>query len=112
MSYVDPNYKSKKEFKAAVGAGKLHYTYNPSGMFEPPQHGSDVVEGPHYPRPHRWYCEVVVRDGVVVEAEKVILGSQPADATTTAPKVRQAVDDAIERFERYLDAGRSDAARK
>ena len=33
MSYVDPNYTSKKEFKAAVAAGVQHETYNPSGMF-------------------------------------------------------------------------------
>jgi hypothetical protein len=69
MSYVDPDYKSKKEFLAAVKAGLRHRTYNPSGMFETPQNGSDVIEGPHYPKPHKWYAAVIVQDGVVVKAK-------------------------------------------
>ncbi len=69
MSYVDPNYKTKKDFIAAVKAGKVHHTYNPSGMFPVKQDGSDVVEGPHYPQPHKWYSSVVVRNGVVISAK-------------------------------------------
>lgn len=65
MSYVNPNYKSKKEFKEAVLAGVVHETYNPSGMFPTTQNGSDVIEGPHYPKPHKWYASVVVEDGKV-----------------------------------------------
>jgi hypothetical protein len=67
MSYVEPDYKTKKAFKQAVKDGVHHRTYNPSGMFETPQHGLDVIEGPHSPRPHRWYAGVVVEDGVVVK---------------------------------------------
>lgn len=67
MSYVNPNYKSKKDFKAAVASGKLHETYNPSGIFEAPKNGKDLVEGPHYPQPHRWYASVLVENGVVVK---------------------------------------------
>jgi hypothetical protein len=74
MSYVNPNYKSKKDFKSAVAAGKRHETYNPSGIFPTPQNGSDVIEGPHYPQPHRWYCQVKVKDGIVVWAEGKSLG--------------------------------------
>ena len=44
MSYVNPNYPSAKAFKAAVKAGIKHQTYNPSGMFETTQNGSDVIE--------------------------------------------------------------------
>lgn len=69
MSYVNPDYKSKKDFVAAVKAGKAHHTYNPSGLFETPQSGSDVIEGPHYPKPHRWYAQVRVENGVVVSAK-------------------------------------------
>ena len=69
MAYVDPNYPTKKAFIEAVRAGKQHRTYNPSGVFEPTQNGSDVVEGPHYPKPHRWYASVTVKDGVVVSAK-------------------------------------------
>ena len=69
MAYVNPDYKSKKEFKLAVEAGKRHETYNPSGMFPTVQNGTDVVEGPHYPKPHRWYASVVVEDGIVVKVK-------------------------------------------
>lgn len=67
MAYVRPDFKSKKEFKAAVLAGQKLETYNPSGMFDTTQNGTDVVEGPHYPKPHRWYASVTVKDGVVVK---------------------------------------------
>ena len=66
MSYVNPDYKTKKEFLAAIKTGVRHTTYNPSGMFPAPQNGRDVIEGPHYPKPHKWYASVEVRDGVVV----------------------------------------------
>ena len=70
MSYVDPDYPTKKAFKAAVDSGIRHVTYNPSGMFPTHQNGSDVIEGPHYPKPHRWYAAVVVEDGAVVKVKK------------------------------------------
>ena len=44
MSYVNPDYKSKKEFKQAVENGKIHYTYNPSGLFETTKDGTDAKE--------------------------------------------------------------------
>jgi hypothetical protein len=69
MAYVYPNYKSKKELIAAVKDGVCLETYNPSGMFPTTQNGTDVIEGPHYPKPHRWYAAVVVKDGVVVSAK-------------------------------------------
>ncbi len=69
MAYVDPNYKSKKEFVTAVKSGVVHYPYNPSGMFPQRQNGNDVIEGPHYPKPHKWYAAVVIKDGVVVSAK-------------------------------------------
>ena len=67
MSYVDPNYRTKKAFKEAVQKGVEHYTYNPSGMFPVTQNGNDTVEGPHYPQPHRWYAAVTVVDGIVTK---------------------------------------------
>ena len=69
MSYVNPNYPTKKAFIEAVKAGKAHYPYNPSGMFETLQNGTMTVAGPHYPKPHRWYAAVVVKDGKVVSAK-------------------------------------------
>lgn len=70
MSYVMPNFKRKKDFRAAVVAGKVMRTFNPSGMFPTEQNGVDVVEGPHYPAQHQWYAQVEVRNGVVVRVIK------------------------------------------
>jgi hypothetical protein len=67
MAYVDPNYPSKKAFKEAVLAGVVHRPYNPSGLFPTTQNGTTVIEGPHYPKPHRWYASVEVVNGVVVK---------------------------------------------
>jgi hypothetical protein len=77
MAYVNPNYKSGKAFKEAVGRGVIHRPYNPSGMFPQRQNGTETIEGPHYPQPHRWYVGVVLADGIVVKAGSVRLGSQP-----------------------------------
>jgi hypothetical protein len=73
MAYVDPDYKSKKDFKAAVVAGKAHRPYNPAGGFNWAT-SKDVtyieyVEGPHYPKPHTWYAKCEVRNGIVVSVK-------------------------------------------
>jgi hypothetical protein len=67
MSYVDPNYPTKKAFKQAVKDGVHLRTYNPGGMFEAIQNGTDTIEGPHYPAPHKWYARVSVVDGLVTK---------------------------------------------
>jgi hypothetical protein len=67
--YVDPDYKTKKEFKLAVESGKLHYPYNPSGFFPAPQNGSVCIEGPHYPKPHKWYASCEVVNGVITKVK-------------------------------------------
>lgn len=69
MSYVDPDYKTIKEFRTAVLAGKKHYPYNPLGICETRQNGTDLIEGPHYPKPHKWYVTVVVENGIVVKVK-------------------------------------------
>ncbi len=69
MAYVDPDYKSKKEFIEAVKAGEEHRPYINGGMFSVPPNGSCCIEGPHYPKPHKWYAAVTLRDGVVVSAK-------------------------------------------
>lgn len=68
MSYVDPNFKSKREFIEAVKRGDKLRVYNPSG-FPVNQNGVDCIEGPHYPQPHRWYASVVVVDGIVTKVK-------------------------------------------
>lgn len=65
MAYVDRDFKTKKEFKAAVESGKGFRPYNPSGMFEVNQNGRISIEGPHYPKPHKWYADCDIKDGVI-----------------------------------------------
>lgn len=67
MAYVNPDYKTKKEFKQAIEQGARPETYNYSGMFPTKQNGTDTIEGPHYPKPHKWYATVQVENGLVVK---------------------------------------------
>lgn len=67
MAYVSPNYKTKKDFKAAVANGVVHRPYNPSGMFPVEQNGRISIEGPHYPKPHTWYADCDVTNGIITK---------------------------------------------
>jgi hypothetical protein len=65
--YVEPNFKTKKALKEAVTAGEYVTVFQPNDMFgsNPPTDGFATVEGPHYPKPHKWYAEVGLVNGVV-----------------------------------------------
>jgi hypothetical protein len=65
VAYVDPNFKTKKALKEAVAAGQRVAVYSP-GPFPCKQDGTEYIEGPHYPEPHKWYAQVTVKDGMVV----------------------------------------------
>lgn len=45
MAYVSPNYKTKKELKEAIKAGKSVDVYQP-GMGTIPENGEVYLEGP------------------------------------------------------------------
>ena len=64
--YTETNFKTKKALKDAFTAGTPIRVYSP-GPFPCPRDGDVVLEGPHYPQPHKWYAEVVLKDGVVVK---------------------------------------------
>ena len=73
--YADRNYRTKKEFLAAVaahaaGTGPAVTVYQPGvgGFFPSKRDGVTTVVGPHYPEPHRWYASVTIAAGVVVKA--------------------------------------------
>lgn len=72
--YTDKDFKSKKSLKEAIKNGEKVRVYQPGGIFHPPQEheyfsGKVSVEGPHYPQPHRWYAEVELVGGVIVEVK-------------------------------------------
>ncbi len=64
--YVTPNFKTKKELKAAVETGAEVMAYSP-GPFSCPTDGKVSVEGPHYPAAHSWHAEVEVAGGYVTK---------------------------------------------
>lgn len=53
--YTSKNFKTKKQLKEAVGLGS------------PVTNGTDCVEGPWYPEPHRWYATVTVENSVITK---------------------------------------------
>jgi hypothetical protein len=69
--YVRPNFKTKRDLKAAVAAWRVGGP--PVEAFQPGPFGPAVAdgrhgaEGPHYPDPHRWYAAVEVKNGIVVK---------------------------------------------
>lgn len=72
--YTVKNFKTKKALKEAVQAGEKIRIYQPGGMFNPPEaqpdySGKATLEGPHYPAPHSWYAQVVMKDGFIVSVK-------------------------------------------
>ena len=66
--YTSINFRTKKELKEAVAKGDKVTIYAP-GLGTPQENGNEVVEGPHYPKPHRWWATVVMKDGYVVKVK-------------------------------------------
>jgi len=64
--YVSPNFKTKKALKDAVAAGKRVTVFAP-GLGTVNENGSNSVEGPHYPEPHKWCGSAICKDGVVIK---------------------------------------------
>lgn len=66
MAYTSIDFETKKALKEAVAAGKTVTLYSP-GLGVPASDGDEYVEGPHYPRPHKWYAKVLMQGGRVVK---------------------------------------------
>ena len=65
--YTDKNYKSKKALKEDFKNGVQITVYQPGGLFPSPGTGRVCLEGPHYPKPHTWYADVMIKNNVVVK---------------------------------------------
>ena len=64
--YTSFDFASKKALKEAV-KNKEHITiYNP-GIGTPLDNGVVYLEGPHYPKPHKWYAKATVTNGVITK---------------------------------------------
>lgn len=68
MSYVSPNFRTKKKLKEAVSAGQAVKVFEP-GLGTVPRDGTVYLEGPHSPSPHTWYAEGKMKDGKLVSVK-------------------------------------------
>lgn len=66
--YATKNFTTKKALKEAVAAGERVTVFAP-GLGSPPTNGKCSLEGPHYPRPHTWYAEATIVEGLVVKVQ-------------------------------------------
>lgn len=60
--YVNPNFPSKAALKRALAEGQSVDVFAP-GLGTVPLNGSVSLEGPHYPKPHTWYGQGIMKDG-------------------------------------------------
>lgn len=70
--YTVTNFRTKKELKEAVKAGKSIEVYQPNGgIFSNvgPYNGTVYLEGPHDPQPHSWYAQATVKDSIIVSVK-------------------------------------------
>lgn len=67
--YSDIDFKTKKELKEAVKSGKQIGAFQPGGFFPSKTDGKAVIEGPQYPKSHRWCAEVELKDGIIISVK-------------------------------------------
>lgn len=64
MAYTVTNFKTKTALKEALKGPEKIQVYQPNANITG-HHFRDqeivVIEGPHYPQPHRWYARVRIR---------------------------------------------------
>ena len=67
--YASTNFATKKALKEAVLAGQRVTVFQPNNMFgtPDPKEGTVCVEGPHFPKPHKFYASCVLKDGFIVK---------------------------------------------
>ena len=78
MAYTTTNFKTKKSLKEALEAAqalnKMIRVYQPNADLTG-AHLSDgqiiVIEGPHYPEPHRWYARARIRKELTTTGEEI-----------------------------------------
>lgn len=69
-AYLYPEMKSKKEYKLAISEGKkITARENTPWDQKLVLNGRVTFEGPHYPKPHRYYGVAIVKDGYVVSVK-------------------------------------------
>ena len=75
--YTTIDFKSKKALKEAVaahlkgeGPPVTFFSTAPSALgLKTPTMGRISIEGPQFPKPHRWYAECYAEDGAIVSVK-------------------------------------------
>jgi hypothetical protein len=70
LMYAVGNPRTKKMLREWVANGRTVEAYLPNSEFtgfKVQTEGTALIEGPHYPEPHRWYAQVELRDGLIVK---------------------------------------------
>jgi hypothetical protein len=72
--YTQTNFTTKKQLKEAIAAGDHIGIFQPGGMFNPAEGkpdytGTAIIEGPHYPKPHIWYAEATLVNGIIIKVK-------------------------------------------
>lgn len=66
--YTTTDFKTKKALKEAIANGDQVTIYAP-GLGTPKENGKEYLSGPHFPKPHTWYAEVEMKDGIVIKVK-------------------------------------------
>jgi len=68
--YCNTNFPTKKALKEAVANGERHgiHQVGPFGGNEPSE-GTVCLEGPHYPKPHKWYASATIENGIITKVK-------------------------------------------
>lgn len=80
MAYTVINFKTKKALKEAVntylGNGSVSKDKDAVRCYQPGLGpdlsnftGKITLEGPHYPKPHSWYADAELKDGIVIKVK-------------------------------------------
>jgi hypothetical protein len=68
--YTIYNFKTKKALKDAIAAGQKVGVYQPNALYPVnTESGPVTLEGPHYPEPHKWYAQAVLKAGYIVSVK-------------------------------------------
>ena len=65
--YTFTNFKTKKAMRDAFKLGKKIEVYQSGGFYPGKTDGKVAIEGPHYPKPHKWYASVEIEDSVITK---------------------------------------------
>ena len=85
--YTTKNFLNKNAIKEAIKAGEKVTVYEPGiGAGSEPKNGTVTLEGPHFPKPHTWYGQGVLKDGVLVSIHAYPVDTPKAGATLRGRK--------------------------